>query len=863
MADVAHDASGPASPKPGDIAPQQVSRPDSPERGKLRVFISYSRDDLHFADQLDAALNACGFECLIDRHGISGGEDWKRRLGTLISGADTVVFVLSPTSARSEICAWEVEKATRLSKRILPVSCRPLEGASPPPRLRERNYIFFYEDPKVSDSGFGTGLASLIAALNTDFDWLREHTRYLQRATEWDRGGRPANRLLSGNDIAEAKAWVARRPKNAPEPTALHLDFIRASEEEAEARSSAQRKQLEAMATAHAEREAALKKAEEAQRKRATIARIRNIALVAVSILALLAGLLGLYSAQQRNVAEAQRELADEMLASATEIIVETQHQMNDNTKKRVLAVFQRGADHADQTSMRNLGIAYRNGWGVAQDYGKAREWYEKAANKGDTPAMTNLGGLYRDGRGVAQDYGKAREWFEKAANKGDEKAMTNLGRAYAEGQGAAQDYAKAREWYEKAADKGDTPAMNHLGLLYYNGEGAAQDYATAREWYEKAADKGEARAMLNLGGLYYKGQGVAQDYTKAREWYEKAAAKGDEIGMASLGTLYYNGEGVAQDYGKAREWYEKAADKGDTPAMYNLGQLYYKGQGVAQDYAKAREWYEKAADKGQARAMYNLGVLYDEGQGVAQDYAKARELYEKAAAKDNANAMSNLGLLYHNGLGVVQDYAKAREWYEKAADKDDATAMLNLGVLYINGLGVAQDYAKAREWLEKAADMGDARATAYLELPIHEAAGAGRHAEALQLQEALTVKVEEVETKREGKLGKETAQALKGVAWYALFAREFTKALTVADRAHALFPDDLAIETNRAHALMFMEHGKEAKALYVTHKGKPISEQDTQLWESAIAEDFAEFRKAGLMHPMMAEIEKELGVSR
>ena len=28
-------------------------------------------------------------------------------------------------------------------------------------------------------------------------------------------GGRPANRLLSGADIALAKAWVARRPKNA------------------------------------------------------------------------------------------------------------------------------------------------------------------------------------------------------------------------------------------------------------------------------------------------------------------------------------------------------------------------------------------------------------------------------------------------------------------------------------------------------------------------------------------------------------------------------------------------------------------------------------------------------------------------
>src|SRR5262245_794493 len=249
MADVAHDASGPVS------AAQQASRPDTPDRGKLRVFISYSRDDLYFADQLDAALNACGFECLIDRHGISGGEDWKRRLGNLIRESDTVVVVLSPTSARSEICTWEVEEAAQLGKRILPVNCRPLEGASPSPRLRDLNYIFFYADPKVSDSGFGTGLASLVAALNTDFDWLREHTRYLQRATEWDKGGRPANRLLSGDDIAEAKAWAARRPKSAPEPTSLHLDFIRASEEEAEARSSAERKRLDEIAAAQTEQQ--------------------------------------------------------------------------------------------------------------------------------------------------------------------------------------------------------------------------------------------------------------------------------------------------------------------------------------------------------------------------------------------------------------------------------------------------------------------------------------------------------------------------------------------------------------------------------------------------------------------------------
>ena len=132
MADIAHDASGP-SPKSGDIAPQQASRPDSPDKGKLRVFISYSRDDLYFADQLDAALNAYAFECIIDRHGISGGEDWKRRLGGMIREADTVVFVLSPTSANSPICTWEVEEAERLGKRILPVTCKQV-------RPRHRSY---------------------------------------------------------------------------------------------------------------------------------------------------------------------------------------------------------------------------------------------------------------------------------------------------------------------------------------------------------------------------------------------------------------------------------------------------------------------------------------------------------------------------------------------------------------------------------------------------------------------------------------------------------------------------------------------------------------------------------------------------
>ena len=212
---------------------------------------------------------------------------------------------------------------------------------------------------------------------------------------------------------------------------------------------------------------------------------------------------------------------------------------------------------------------------------------------------------------------------------------------------------------------------------------------------------------------------------------------------------------------------------------------------------------------------MTNLGVFYENGDGVAQDYAKAREWYEKAAEKGDERAMTNLGELYANGQGVAQDYAKAREWYEKAAEKGDERAMTNLGWLYESGQGVAPDYAKAREWYEKAAEKGDERAKTNLErLPIRAAAGAGRYDEALQIQEMLTAETEAAETKREGKPGKETANALISVAWYALFARKFEKALIISSRAHTLLPANLLIETNRAHALMFLGRQRIGDAL-------------------------------------------------
>ena len=290
---------------------------------KISVFISYSRDDLAFADQLDAALRLHKFGVVLDRKGISGGEEWQPRLGAMIRDADTVAFVLSPASAASPVCKWEVAEAVRLGKRIIPVVCRPIGGAAPPEQLAERNYIYFYDEPDYPGSGFGTGLVRLVETLETDLAWLREGTRLLQRATEWDEGQRSDSRLLFGDSIAAAKGWLARQPKNAPVPTTVLLDYMRASEEQDARRQSeesqrlAEREELVRKAEAEqAEREAAQRR--EAEQARRAV-RIRTIGLAVALVLAAVAGVAGLNAWRGREALAARTldlEAANERLGA-------------------------------------------------------------------------------------------------------------------------------------------------------------------------------------------------------------------------------------------------------------------------------------------------------------------------------------------------------------------------------------------------------------------------------------------------------------------------------------------------------------------------------------------------------------------
>ena len=300
-----------------------------PHSAKLKVFISYSRKDRDFADELESGLEHADFEVLIDRHAITGGDEWQRRLHDLILASDTIVFLLSPDSAKSEMCEWEVAKAEELAKRIVPVICREVDfSADLPVRLKELNAI------PMSAGHMISGLTKLIDALNADLVWLKGHTRYMQLAEDWRIAKKTEDRLLRGTALKDAQIWFETKPANVPPPSSLMHQFLEDSDAveidrvrrdelfeelvtERAAREKAQQTALEEQQAKEKALEAVVK-AQQAKEKAleaeavatGRVVRRTMMALVATTLLAVMAGAAGYFAYIQKRQAVQQSMIA-------------------------------------------------------------------------------------------------------------------------------------------------------------------------------------------------------------------------------------------------------------------------------------------------------------------------------------------------------------------------------------------------------------------------------------------------------------------------------------------------------------------------------------------------------------------------
>ncbi|KAF9088993.1 hypothetical protein BGX23_006994 [Mortierella sp. AD031] len=96
----------------------------------------------------------------------------------------------------------------------------------------------------------------------------------------------------------------------------------------------------------------------------------------------------------------------------------------------------------------------------------KPWSWYRKAADQGYVQAQFTIGVLYKLGQGVPQNYSLAVDWFRKAADQGHVDAQYDIGNMYMYGQGVPKNDAQASVWFKKAVDQGHMASKEHYDKL-------------------------------------------------------------------------------------------------------------------------------------------------------------------------------------------------------------------------------------------------------------------------------------------------------------------------------------------------------------------------------------------------------------
>ena len=186
------------------------------------LFVSYSRKDTDFARHLTETLKAEGLESWVDWQDIPPSVDWMNEIKRGIEEANIFLFLVSPDSITSSICAEELAHGVLNGKRIIPVIVREIEVKSAPNSITHLNWIFFSRPQDDFDSAF----EKLLTAIRTDYDWVQVHKRLQVKALEWERSQGEESLLLRGKDLEDAEAQFKVNSHKTPRPTDIQLRYL-------------------------------------------------------------------------------------------------------------------------------------------------------------------------------------------------------------------------------------------------------------------------------------------------------------------------------------------------------------------------------------------------------------------------------------------------------------------------------------------------------------------------------------------------------------------------------------------------------------------------------------------------------------
>ncbi|MEG4632387.1 TIR domain-containing protein [Microcoleus sp. AR_TQ3_B6] len=203
-----------------------------PPLESLDVFISYSRVDSDLARKLNNGLQLQGKTTWFDQESIASGADFAREIEQGIQSSDNFLFILSPQSVNSPYCAMEVEYAANLNKRFVTLLHRSVNSEDLHPELAKVQWIDFNQN----EGDFNANFNQLVRTLDTDREHLHNHTKWSQRALEWQQKNKTKDLLLRGSELAIAEVWLKDIQSQKKQPVATELQKAYIAESSAEKR---------------------------------------------------------------------------------------------------------------------------------------------------------------------------------------------------------------------------------------------------------------------------------------------------------------------------------------------------------------------------------------------------------------------------------------------------------------------------------------------------------------------------------------------------------------------------------------------------------------------------------------------------
>ena len=360
-------------------------------------------------------------------------------------------------------------------------------------------------------------------------------------------------------------------------------------------------------------------------------------------------------------------------------------------------------ANFGDKMCQNMLGLFYKKGIGIEQDYKLALEYFMKSAEQEYASAFGNIGDLYYRGDGVEQDFQKAIDYYSTGSNYNHPGCKFCLGRCYFYGNGVEKDLEKAFLLFSESSQLDYLPAKYGLFLCYINGYGTEKNEKAGIKLLRQMVKLNYPIACYKMAKFCESGKYMRKDERKAFGLIKKAAKLGNILAQEKLGCIYKNGLlGEEESPKKAFNWYYKAAEQGNVSAQFSIGCFYANGYGVKKNDNLAFEWYYRAAQQNSSAALNNLAVCYEYGNGVEIDLVKAVYYYKKAANLGDIVAQKNIANCYFNGIGVEVDSTKVFFWTLEAAKKSDLDSQRKVAIYYLKGYGINRDREKALIWYAK-----------------------------------------------------------------------------------------------------------------------------------------------------------------